>query len=39
MAKIKGGYSHLKKASLKVGLPTSKDLLKKNSPSQVYPGT
>jgi hypothetical protein len=38
VAQIKGGSSHLKNSGLKVGLPTSNNLIKKN-PLQVYPAT
>jgi hypothetical protein len=39
VAQIKGGSSHLKRSGLKVALPTSDDLIKKNkNPSQVCLG-
>jgi hypothetical protein len=39
VAQIEGGSPHLKRSILKVGLPTSNDLIKKRNPSQVYPTT
>jgi hypothetical protein len=36
VAQIKGGSSYLKRLKLKMGLPTSSNLIKKN-PAQVHP--
>lgn len=38
-AQIKDGSAHVRRCRLKVGLPSSNNLIKKNNLSQVYPGT